>query len=53
MDTPNEPSETPEERQRLLAELTSREREIVESILADHPALMAAECIEHCRAFGL
>jgi FixJ family two-component response regulator len=52
MDTPNEPTETPE-RPRLLAELTSREREIVESILADHPALMAAECIEHCRAFGL
>ena len=55
MDTKPNPSntETPEERERLLAELTPREREIVESILADYPTLTARECIEHCRAMGM
>jgi len=48
-----ETTETPQERERLLSQLTPREREIVDSILADHPIMTAAECIEHCRAMGL
>jgi hypothetical protein len=47
------PTETPEERKRLLRTLTPRERVIVEAILADYPTLTAAKCIEHCRAFGM
>jgi len=46
-------TETPQERERLLAQLTPREREIVESVLNNKPGLTAAECIEHCRAMGL
>jgi FixJ family two-component response regulator len=51
--TSNTKTETPEERARLLSELSPREREIVEDILRDHPSLTAAECIEHARAMGL
>jgi FixJ family two-component response regulator len=51
--TPKSTTETPEERARLLAELTPRERSIIDDVLAHHPTLTAAEAIEHCRAMGL
>jgi hypothetical protein len=44
------PEETPEARAKLLNALKPRDRELIESILADNPALTAA--IEHCDAFG-
>jgi hypothetical protein len=45
--------ESPDERAKLLRELTQDERQIVEDILRDHPGMTARECIEHCRAMGL
>jgi len=55
MDTKPNPSntETAEQREQALSKLTPREREVVESILADYPTMTARECIEHCRAMGM
>lgn len=47
-----EPEETPEEREKLLAQLDERGRKLIESILEDNPALTAAEAIEHVREMG-
>ena len=46
-------TETAEERERLLSQLGHpTDRKMVEGLLASHPGLTAAECIEHLRAMG-
>jgi hypothetical protein len=45
-------SETPEQREWLLRQLSPPDRQLVERVMAHHPRLTAAEAIEHLRAFG-
>jgi hypothetical protein len=45
--------ETPEEREKLLAALTPRDREVIEDVMAQNPGLTAAETIRHARAMGM
>ena len=46
------PPETPEDRERLLSQLSSRDHELIKATLADHPVLTAAQCIECVRNAG-
>jgi hypothetical protein len=52
VDTKTPTTETPEEREKLLSALKPRGRELIESILADNPALTPAEAIEYAREAG-
>ena len=45
--------EIPEEREKLLAALTPRDREVIEDVMAQNPGLTAAETIRHARAMGM
>jgi hypothetical protein len=45
-------TESAQERERLLAQLSPRDRRLVEDVMAAHPKLTAAEAIEHLTAFG-
>ena len=49
METKSTTTETDKDRERLLAKLTPRERTLVESVMADHPGLTAAEAIQHLK----
>ena len=53
-DLPSAPEfpETPEQRERLLGQFSGHNRELIEDIMADHPGLTAAHCIDMLRAFG-
>jgi hypothetical protein len=48
----NEQTETPEQREQQLAQLTARGRRLIEAILAQHPLLTAQEAVEHVREMG-
>ena len=45
-------TETPNQREFLLSQLSPPERQTVESILADYPGLTVAMCIEQLRNAG-
>lgn len=46
------PPKTPEDRERLLSQLSSRDHELIKATLTDHPVLTAAQCIECVRNAG-
>jgi hypothetical protein len=50
--TPETPEETLEQREKLLSELDSRGRDLIERLLDQHPELTAAEAIEYAREAG-
>jgi hypothetical protein len=46
-------TETPEQRERLLSQLTPRDRRVVEAVMAQQPLLTAGEAIEALRNAGM
>jgi hypothetical protein len=48
----NMSTETPEACEKLLSALTLDDRQLIESLMDDHPGLTAAKAIEMCADFG-